>query len=207
MPASYPGAIKSFTTKVDGVDDVLAAHINDPQLEITAIETELGTDPAGTYTNVKTRLDEMQEPVAARYATNAGQNIPNNTATRVDFEDISYDTHSAVTTGASWVFTAPSAGYYNVSFQLVLAASTGWAASEAIEVLSDGTAGTLAVYYSEMNPSGGASTRVTATGSFDCVLAAGGTLWLTLRQVSGGDIVLLNNANYNWICIHKILGG
>ena len=57
MPASYPSAIKTFTTLVDGVDDVLAAHQNDPNAEITAIETELGTNPRGTATDVKTRLD------------------------------------------------------------------------------------------------------------------------------------------------------
>jgi len=56
MPASYPSAIKTFTTLVDGVDDVLAAHQNDPNAEITAIETELGTNPRGTAADVKTRL-------------------------------------------------------------------------------------------------------------------------------------------------------
>jgi len=56
MPASYPSAIKTFTTLVDGVDDVLASHQNDPNAEITAIETELGTNPRGTATDVKTRL-------------------------------------------------------------------------------------------------------------------------------------------------------
>jgi len=57
MPASYPSAIKTFTTLVDGVDDVLASHQNDPNAEITAIETELGTNPRGTAADVKTRLD------------------------------------------------------------------------------------------------------------------------------------------------------
>ena len=41
MPASYPGSVKSFTTKVDGVDDVQAAHVNDLQLEVAAVETDL----------------------------------------------------------------------------------------------------------------------------------------------------------------------
>ncbi len=41
MPASYPGSVKSFTTKIDGVDDVQAAHVNDLQLEVEAVETEL----------------------------------------------------------------------------------------------------------------------------------------------------------------------
>jgi hypothetical protein len=38
MPASFPTSIKSFSTLVDLVDSVLAAHQNDRALEITAIE-------------------------------------------------------------------------------------------------------------------------------------------------------------------------
>jgi hypothetical protein len=42
MPASYPTSAKSFTTKSDGPGNtILAAHINDVQLEVTAIETDL----------------------------------------------------------------------------------------------------------------------------------------------------------------------
>lgn len=45
MAASYPGAIKSFTTKVNLVDTIDAADVNDLQLEVAAVETELGIDP------------------------------------------------------------------------------------------------------------------------------------------------------------------
>ena len=38
--ASYPTAIKSFTTKATG-NTIQAAHINDLQDEVTAIETDL----------------------------------------------------------------------------------------------------------------------------------------------------------------------
>ena len=42
MPASYPSSAKTFTTKSDGAGNtILAAHINDVQLEITAIEQDL----------------------------------------------------------------------------------------------------------------------------------------------------------------------
>jgi hypothetical protein len=41
MASSFPSSIKAFTTKVDGVDDVQAAHINDLQDEVAAIETQL----------------------------------------------------------------------------------------------------------------------------------------------------------------------
>jgi hypothetical protein len=42
MPASYPTSSKTFTTKSDGAGNtILAAHINDLQLEVTAIEADL----------------------------------------------------------------------------------------------------------------------------------------------------------------------
>jgi microcystin-dependent protein len=40
MPASYPGSVKSFTTKVDG-ETIEEDHVNDLQLEVAAIETDL----------------------------------------------------------------------------------------------------------------------------------------------------------------------
>lgn len=42
MPASYPTSAKAFTTKVDGPGNtILAAHVNDLQNEVTAVETDL----------------------------------------------------------------------------------------------------------------------------------------------------------------------
>lgn len=40
MPASYPTSPKSFTTKNAG-DSIQAAHINDLQDEVTAVESDL----------------------------------------------------------------------------------------------------------------------------------------------------------------------
>lgn len=54
--ATFPAALYVPTIVVDNVDDVLAIHHNVPDDEILAIETELGTDPAGSLTDVKTRL-------------------------------------------------------------------------------------------------------------------------------------------------------
>jgi hypothetical protein len=42
MTASFPSAIKTFTTKVDGTSTIEASHVNDLQDEVSAIETELG---------------------------------------------------------------------------------------------------------------------------------------------------------------------
>ena len=72
------------------------------------------------------------EVVAARYTTAAGQSIPNTaTNTIVDFGTKDYDTHNAVTTGASWKFTAPVFGFYRVNVMTHYSASV-WAAGNAV---------------------------------------------------------------------------
>lgn len=90
MSTSFPGGIDAYTTKVDNVDDVQAVDINDPQDAIVAIETELGTDPAGAFTDVKTRLLNMvaelpyREPtvlVDSANASGVASNFRDNTAT------------------------------------------------------------------------------------------------------------------------------
>jgi len=43
MAASYPVSVKSFSTKVDFSDTVLAEHVNSLQDEVNSIETNLGT--------------------------------------------------------------------------------------------------------------------------------------------------------------------
>ncbi|MFA5316207.1 MAG: hypothetical protein WC369_02145 [Dehalococcoidales bacterium] len=56
MAASYPSTVKTFTTKTNKVDLVDCAHINDIQNEVTAEQTELGTNVAGSCVDLKTRL-------------------------------------------------------------------------------------------------------------------------------------------------------
>lgn len=54
--ASYPGAIKSWSALVDNVDLAEAANVNTVYDEVTAVQTELGADVAGTATDLVTRL-------------------------------------------------------------------------------------------------------------------------------------------------------
>lgn len=67
--------------------------------------------------------------VAARYVTDGTSNGPIGTlqTERIDFDDETFDTHNAVTTGVNWVFAAPETGYYNVavSVQLVMPNTDG----------------------------------------------------------------------------------
>lgn len=53
---AYPNTLDSFTTKVDGVDTYLAAHMNAVQTSIVAIEAALGINIAGTMSSLAARL-------------------------------------------------------------------------------------------------------------------------------------------------------
>jgi hypothetical protein len=43
VTAAYPAAVKSFTTKVDFADTILAEHVNTLQEEVNSIQANLGT--------------------------------------------------------------------------------------------------------------------------------------------------------------------
>jgi hypothetical protein len=43
VTAAYPASVKSFTTKVDFSDTVLAEHVNSLQAEVNSLQTNLGT--------------------------------------------------------------------------------------------------------------------------------------------------------------------
>ncbi len=49
MPSNFPGGLDSFTTKVDGIDDIMADHVNDLQNAIVAMETPLVQILAGGW--------------------------------------------------------------------------------------------------------------------------------------------------------------
>lgn len=65
------------------------------------------------------------EKVAARYLLSSSSSNISIAATSteiIDFDTKSFDTHAAVTAGASWKFTAPRTGYYRISSSIVLSA-------------------------------------------------------------------------------------
>jgi len=66
---SYPASIDTATTEVDspaaGKTRVRAEVFNDEAAAIVAIQNELGTDPAGTLTDVKTNLQTQHTAAGA----------------------------------------------------------------------------------------------------------------------------------------------
>lgn len=76
-------------------------------------------------------------PIVARYMTDTAQSLPSASWSIVNLDTQDFDPHSLVTTGASWKFTAPIGGYYQVN-AYITAVSAG--------VISSGKAFYLAIY-------------------------------------------------------------
>lgn len=57
MPSSFPSSLDSFTPKVDGVDDVLAAHVNNLQDSVGAVQTNIGLTARGAFASLSARLN------------------------------------------------------------------------------------------------------------------------------------------------------
>jgi len=151
-------------------------------------------------------VEHLETPatIVARYTTNAGQSIPNNAHTIVDFGTLVYDTHSAVTTGAAWHFHAPVGGYYAISVAILFAATTTWADAEIGEIDLYKNGARFSVIERKDNY-GTASTVYMQLGSSDVVyLAANETLDIRIFQNSGAALALYSEHPYNYVSIHKV---
>jgi hypothetical protein len=70
VTAAYPSTVKSFTTKVDFTDTVLAEHVNSLQDEVRSLETNLGTSIAtgsgwvGSFDQVTINWNTVKDRIA-----------------------------------------------------------------------------------------------------------------------------------------------
>lgn len=72
MPASYPLSVRPFTTKVNVLDIIDAAHPNSLQEEVVAIESTIGLNPAlstspsptGTFVSTSTQFNTLIQRLA-----------------------------------------------------------------------------------------------------------------------------------------------
>lgn len=151
------------------------------------------------------KLDTWISTVAARYTTNAGQSIANATRTIVNFEDLGYDTHSAVTIGDAWKFTCPTGqgGYYRVALALLFGSSAAWGAGEIaqVEIWKGGA------FYSAVDKKTVEVAVTETVGVFGCddvYLAAGEYIDIRVYQNSGGALALYTDGGYNHVAISKV---
>jgi hypothetical protein len=137
-----------------------------------------------------------------RYTTDAGQSIPNASGTVVNFEDKEYDDDNTVTTGGSWVFTAPKNMYVNVSATVTLSSRT-WTDGELAQLNVRVNGSLYALIYRDVAQTS-ESRRVTLAGSADIKLSSGDTLDIQLYQNSGSSLAIDSITGFNWVSIHEI---
>ena len=144
------------------------------------------------------------DTVAARFTTAAGQSIAtNNFSQIVDFGTKVFDTHGAVTTGASWKFTAPIAGTYAVKGDTLSDVSGGWAATEhwQLRIYKNGVAvSALGGQWMEATH----TARVSGGGADTIKLVAGDYIDFRVYQTSGGALAMAPDAEWNYVSIERI---
>lgn len=160
---------------------------------------------AGTWASAVTEISLMPfkiERVCAIYSTNTATSLTTATLTRIDFEDKTYDNYNAVTTGASWVFTAPKTGIYEVKYCFEMNISSAWDLTEPLIGIID-VGGT---YQARREWFGGNINAAAHVGDSSLVsLSAGGTVYITLEQRSGGNLALSGNSYGNRVSILEVV--
>jgi len=149
---------------------------------------------------------ERAASIVAIYTSSSGQSIPNNTFTIIDYSTKEIDTHSAVTTGSSWKFTVPVAGYYHVDAEILFAATTTWADGEVgdLRLFRNGDANSSKSLDRKDNYGSSASVFMRLGGSTAIYLNSGDYIDVRVIQISGGALTLYTNGIFNRIAITKI---
>lgn len=184
-PAGYWNATNPITF---ATNDQLSLHASVP---IT-----------GWSSNSAQSSDTDTREVSANYTTTAGQSNSGGATTIINFGTQTYDTHAAVTTGASWKYTAQVTGKYKVS-ALVTTQSTAWTSGNALELYLYKNGSLYEVLGAK---------RIDATvtnsdyvgGSQDVLLSAGD--YIDVRLFTSTTTSLLTSAGYNSISISRISG-
>lgn len=153
----------------------------------------------------QTRTKEVPfSVIVARYKTAAAQSFNTGARNIVDFGTVEFDPFSRVTTGAAWKFTAAVAGYYAVSCMILWNGTTTWADTES-GLLSLYKNGSLYSHLDRKDSYGSASSVFMRLGGADLIaLAIGDYIDVRAEQNTGGAIALFNQAEFNYINIHRL---
>lgn len=160
----------------------------------------------GWSSNVEVSSSTDTRVVAARYArsaSSAANALVANSYTRVNFDVLTsggYDTHNAVTTGASWVFTAPVPGQYKISGILSLA-TAGANGDRILRITGAG----VGVYRSLINvPTFGV--QISFPISTEVFLSAGQTIFAEAFIPTSATDTIINETDRTHITIERLSG-
>ncbi len=134
----------------------------------TSTQATAGTWASGmSETIMATDIAPMQ--LTASYTDSGGDTI--NTATIIDFDSKNHDNAGLVTIGASWKFTAPVAGYYQIQ-AFASFASASWTAGQNIYLILYVNGGAVANLADALVPLTTSNTAYSLHGSVVYKLAA-----------------------------------
>lgn len=144
---------------------------------------------------------------AARYKVSASStNLPiaSSSIEIIDFDSKDYDTHSMVTTGASWKVTAPMPGFYQVSVGLRLDNTNTYTQGNSINLYlyKNGSAVSRAAYVVPYTGTVSHPIR-----NFDTIyLNAGEYLDARIEQNSGNSQDVSSSSNLSFIAVDRLSG-
>jgi hypothetical protein len=175
------------------------------------------TGPAGVAVTGATGVSIVTGPTGAgglatcQYFLRTGPTGLTNgvTGTRVDYNTQGWDSHSAVTTGSSWVFTVPVTGKYLVIAEVDLTNhnvnSSNFDVGDQLQLhIMKGDPGTSIAYYNlvmEASPTSWIG-NVLIRDVLD--LTASDTIWIKCYQSSGAIAYLNGSFASNWVAIHQL---
>ena len=166
-----------------------------------AITVIAGVSGADIIIDTNGYYDRSIPHVSARYQATLNQPIPGDlTETTVNFDTKDWDTANAVTTGASWVFTAPFAGYYHVQAHLIYGVAGTWPINSYIDLLLVKN-GAFERGFGLTGTAG--DSLVGVGGAIDVFLLKNDTISVATQQNSGTSRNLGNPA-YCVVGIHRI---
>lgn len=136
--------------------------------------------------------------LVAFYRFDSGQNV-GHSATRINMDLPIYDPKSLVTTGASWIFTAPLSAFYGVNFNLLMSSQANWtngadAYAEAHVIFVGGGAPT-SPFPRVYPPRGDSHVEVAIGGQVVDWLEAGQTLYIEASQGSDSTNLAVSASN------------
>ena len=197
------------STYVQGT--IMVSAIPGDKISVYSTQTSGGSlnvgDDGANYNHVEIkRLSgpsaiAASEDVNARYTTSAGQSISNSTTTIIDYGTKDYDSHSRVTTGSSWKFTAGSAGRYSVAARATFNSITLLATQGAyLQIFKNG----VSVSDNLNQVATGAAVAYNLQITDDVYMIPGDYIDVRIVQQSGGSSSLNTTATRNTIAISRI---
>jgi hypothetical protein len=168
----------------------------------------VASDPTGTATSKKIRVDNFLGFCGAYYTSDAGQSISGSVYSIVDFEDKTYDTDNAVTTGVDWKFTCPAnkGGYYLVTAFITFVNSSTWDVAEELRLLLYKNGTIYSSLFEVYSQTAAVNTRRSAIGSDVIKLNPGEYINVVIFQNSGDTLALVSGSSINHVSINRLLG-